>query len=343
MDKQLRVIEFFSGIGGMHWALMRAHELFPRKSFEVVAALDVNNHANLCYKHNFGLNPLHTGVDFITKETLRKFRADAWLLSPPCQPYTQGGSMLDDKDPRAAAILHLIDLLGSLEQPPDYIFLENVPNFEGSVTRQRLLKQLQECGGYLVDEFLVSPVEIGIPNGRRRYYLRAVRKPEGDNGKRPETVIRPFMTFWPYEEEKKDSPSLSQFLGESMRDVDPDEYLVPDEHILKRHKFRFDIVAPDSTRCSTFTKAYGSHQLVGTGSVLITRNFEAQFDFDDPTTLLPFGLRFFTPKEVQKLHGFPPTFTFPDSITRIQRYRLLGNSLNVEVVARLLRPIFEMD
>jgi hypothetical protein len=44
-------------------------------------------------------------------------------------------------------------------------------------------------------------------------------------------------------------------------------------------------------------------------------------------------------REVANLHSFPPApaFTFPASVTRRQRYRLLGNSLSVEVVADLLR------
>lgn len=48
-------------------------------------------------------------------------------------------------------------------------------------------------------------------------------------------------------------------------------------------------------------------------------------------------LRFFSPREVANLHGFPPAFTFPTHTTLRQRYSLLGNSLHVEVVAELLK------
>jgi hypothetical protein len=52
----------------------------------------------------------------------------------------------------------------------------------------------------------------------------------------------------------------------------------------------------------------------------------------DPV-LLPLPCR-----EVANLHSFPPApaCTFPASVTRRQRYQLLGNSLSVEVVADLL-------
>ena len=47
-------------------------------------------------------------------------------------------------------------------------------------------------------------------------------------------------------------------------------------------------------------------------------------------------LRFFTPTEISQLMGFPKTFSFPDETTRKQKYKTLGNSLNVHVVAILL-------
>jgi len=53
-------------------------------------------------------------------------------------------------------------------------------------------------------------------------------------------------------------------------------------------------------------------------------------------------MRYFTPREVARLMGFPeaPEFTFPDSCANILCYRLLGNSLNVTVVSTLLEHLF---
>ena len=38
--------------------------------------------------------------------------------------------MKDIDDPRAQALVHLINLLPKLDNPPTYLFLENVKNFE---------------------------------------------------------------------------------------------------------------------------------------------------------------------------------------------------------------------
>ncbi|GFR68800.1 tRNA (Cytosine-5-)-methyltransferase [Elysia marginata] len=48
-------------------------------------------------------------------------------------------------------------------------------------------------------------------------------------------------------------------------------------------------------------------------------------------------LRYFTPREVANLLCFPSSFTFPEDVTKIQKYRVLGNSLNVHVVSELIK------
>jgi len=59
-----------------------------------------------------------------------------------------------------------------------------------------------------------------------------------------------------------------------------------------------------------------------------------------PTELLQvlrsLQLRAFTPGEAATLHGFPRGFRFPKDVTLKQRYALVGNSLSVDVVAKLL-------
>jgi tRNA (cytosine38-C5)-methyltransferase len=58
---------------------------------------------------------------------------------------------------------------------------------------------------------------------------------------------------------------------------------------------------------------------------------------DRPSVLSTLKLRYFTPREVANLLCFPQYFEFPDSLSDKQKYRLLGNSLNVQVVTKLLR------
>lgn len=64
---------------------------------------------------------------------------------------------------------------------------------------------------------------------------------------------------------------------------------------------------------------------------------------DDLEALVAAGLRFFSPDEVLALHEYPPGFAFPPSIPkRNRRYHLVGNSVNVLVVAWLLKRLFHL-
>lgn len=125
--------------------------------------------------------------------------------------------------------------------------------------------------------------------------------------------------------------------------VSPNLYLFPLSYI--------DIANPNQTRSTTFTKAYGSNYIIGTGSFLQTEHLDLEFEPDDQATLLTLGLRFFTPTEIALLHGLPVAndpitleslkfkFSFPEGTTRAQQYRLLGNSLNIRVVSHILRHL----
>ncbi|ORX47916.1 S-adenosyl-L-methionine-dependent methyltransferase [Piromyces finnis] len=354
--EELRILEFFCGIGGMHYA-------FEQSGMKgtVVASFDINVNTNSCYQHNFNIKPVTTIIDSLKVEKIQSYKANCWLMSPPCQPYTRGGKKLDDEDRRAAGLLNLINILPKLDNPPKYIFVENVVNFEVSRSREKLIKQLDEMG-YEMNEHLVTPTQFGIPNDRARYYLsaRLPLKEKAVRGKYLESERFYREPNFINKIEESELPPLSDY-REDLTKEEESKYSVPDEYILKRYKFRFDIVKPDENKCSCFTKAYGSHHVIGTGSFLQTEKFDKKYDFDNPETLLDLGLRFFSPNEVALLHAFPikyeflnkskdsrapdystiskHTFSFPETMTQIQRYKALGNSLNVHVVAMLLKHV----
>ena len=53
-----------------------------------------------------------------------------------------------------------------------YLILENVFGFEKSEARDLVIATLTEAG-FSLQEFLVCPRQLGIPNSRLRYYLLA--------------------------------------------------------------------------------------------------------------------------------------------------------------------------
>ncbi|XP_074999972.1 tRNA (cytosine(38)-C(5))-methyltransferase isoform X3 [Calonectris borealis] len=368
----LRVLELYSGIGGMHQALKESCT-----SAEVVVAVDVNTLANEVYKHNFPSTPLWAKtIEGITLKEFDRLSFDMILMSPPCQPFTR------------------------LQKLPKYLLLENVKGFECSSARNELLRTLETCG-FKYQEFLLSPTCLGIPNSRLRYFLIAklhqepfsfqapgqilTRFPDQDledllkdkvtdkvgevssslsaEEKNPDPNIGPdcrskkslpkgaflFKLETVEEIERKHGQNndssiqmLKDFLEEENEEMS--QYFLPPKSLL-RYAFLLDIVKPTCRRSTCFTKGYG-HYVEGTGSVLQTavdvqlesvfKRIEELPEEEKLMKLSTLKLRYFTPREIANLHGFPLEFGFPDKITIKQCYRLLGNSLNVHVVAKLI-------
>ncbi|KAM6907937.1 tRNA (cytosine(38)-C(5))-methyltransferase [Lycodopsis pacificus] len=375
--ESLRVLELYSGIGGMHYALKESG--IPA---QVVAAIDINTTANQIYKHNFPDTTLwNKTIEGMTLDDFNKLPFDMILMSPPCQPFTRIGLQGDIADPRTKSFLYILHLLPRLCRLPRFILLENVKGFESSAARELLVKTLMECG-YTFQEIMVSPTSVGIPNSRLRYFLTAKLSTENESTQSskildafphpaesdsPEqhTVSSPLCpdTCQPegghvlYKQEtnmdaqRKMSQNtdlsvrqIQDFL-EPLMEVNMEHYLLPPKMLL-RYALLLDIVQPTCRRSVCFTKGYGRY-VEGTGSVLqcctetemenVFRGLD-QFSEDEKLQqLMKLKLRYFTPREVANLMGFPQSFSFPEQITTKQQYRVLGNSLNIVVVARLLQ------
>uniref|UniRef100_A0A1D1Z9F8 tRNA (Cytosine(38)-C(5))-methyltransferase n=2 Tax=Anthurium amnicola TaxID=1678845 RepID=A0A1D1Z9F8_9ARAE len=166
-----RVLEFYSGIGGMRYSLMRAG--VPG---EVVEAFDINDRANDVYQHNFGHRPCQGNIQSLTAVELDKYGAHAWLLSPPCQPYTRQGLQKHSADARASSFIKILELIRHMRQPPVFLFVENVVGFETSDTHGQLMDVLAETG-FVTQEYILSPLQFGVPYSRPRYFCLAKRKP----------------------------------------------------------------------------------------------------------------------------------------------------------------------
>lgn len=349
----MRVLELYSGIGGMHYAL-RESEI----AAEVVAAIDINPVANDVYGHNFPETVLmNRNIQSISAQELNKLNVDVILMSPPCQPFTRIGLKKDEFDNRTCSLLHILNVIPELTNLK-YILLENVKGFEMSRMRNKLV-DCMECCGYSYRELILSPCQFGIPNSRNRYYLLAKRNnlkfcfeqpPENSLPSELVELLPKSKHVILAEQKGKINPRFGRLcytLDNILEDTEDSKYLLPPK-LLQKRSWVLDIRTSESSGSCCFTKAYG-HYAEGTGSVYCPFTDETvrlkynevgnhENDSDKQMQILSdLKLRFFSPKEVCRLMCFPDDFHFPKHITDIQKYRLLGNSINVHVVGRLIR------
>uniref|UniRef100_A0A674NYF5 tRNA (cytosine(38)-C(5))-methyltransferase n=1 Tax=Takifugu rubripes TaxID=31033 RepID=A0A674NYF5_TAKRU len=318
--RRMRVLELYSGIGGMHYALIESN-----LSYQVVAAVDINTTANQVYTHNFPNTALlNKTIEGITLEEFNKLSFDMILMSPPCQPFTRIGLQRDLDDPRTKSFLHIVDLLPRLSKAPLYILLENVKGFEKSA----------------ISAPSTGPAEDAPPAPH-------ICPPQDKSHTCPcSTQLKATLEVQKKQIQNSDlSVQQIQAFLEPQEDVHEPQHLLPPKTLL-RYAQLLDIVRPSCRRSVCFTKGYRKY-VEGTGSVLqccLDTSVEDVFPSLDQCSeeekvqkLLDLKLRYFTPREVANLMGFPQSFTFPESVSTKQQYRLLGNSLNVVVVAKLLQ------
>lgn len=288
----IRVLELYCGIGGCAAAFGQAAR--------TVAAVDQNRLALEVYRRNFAHPTVAALFESIPEERLRRWDADLWWLSPPCQPYTRRGLRRGLDDPRAASFPVLLERLAAIR--PRYLALENVPGFARSEARDRLLATLEAAGYGAVRETVLCPTGFGVPSRRRRYYLVA-----GRDG------------LLPLAEPMAEPRPLREYL-----DPEPDPELFVAPEVAARYDGALDVVDGDDPDAVTscFTAAYG-RSWVRSGSYLRCGD----------------GVRRFSPREILRLLGFPDGFALPSGLRRENAWRLVGNSLPLAPVCAVLATI----
>ncbi|KAG2069855.1 S-adenosyl-L-methionine-dependent methyltransferase [Suillus decipiens] len=354
----VRAIEFYCGIGGLHLALRQS-----RVACSPVKAFDWDQTACQVYAANYGAKIVtRIDISILSAADLLHLHADVWLLSPSCQPYTiLNPDARGEADPRAKSFLHLIDHvlpdLAAQGSQPRYMLIENVAGFQDSTTRRRLVDALQRFG-YVVAEFLLTPVQFGIPNSRLRYYLLAKLFPLRFSGLDEFHFDRVHETI-PGAASGVPVHLVHEYLDHAHEDVVSLRHNIPDR-VLSKWGRLFDIVLPSSRRTCCFTRGY-THLVERTGSILqvnedldtsevFDRFLEAQSrgDEDAVRVLDQLHLRYFTPSELLKIFRIEDPecsqrFLWPPTISLKSQYRLIGNSVNVEVVRHLIDYLFDGD
>jgi site-specific DNA-cytosine methylase len=294
----IRALELFCGIGGFAAAAAGTNLCVTGAIDQSPAALEV-------YRLNFpGHDAWQLNLENVTVDELAVFGADFWWLSPPCQPYTVRGAGRDIEDPRALSFRRILDVMARMKENnlPSHLALENVEGFTRSEMRKRLVDLLSRRG-YEIQECMLCPTELGVPMRRQRYYLMASRL-RLDPPVVVDAQLRP----------------LGDYLDEGNENGIPEELHIAGD-VLARFGKGFRIVDPKDPKAYTtcFTSGYG-RSLMHAGSYLQCAG----------------GVRRFAPEEIARLLHFPDGFRFPGRMTLRKKWHLVGNSLSVAAVRKVL-------
>lgn len=316
----LRVASLFAGLGGFTLA-------FRRQGFLPIWANEYDKHAAATYRHNNPDSPLFecNARDFFPKQ-IGLDPPDVLTGGFPCQPFSMAGDRLGFEDERGTLYREIVRIIRDFgrDRPP-IVLLENVPYLlwhQGGRTYARMEEDLKSAG-YWVLPFNVARlntrIHTDIPQNRERVFIVALstsrfkggrfRFPSPVSGNR---LVRDFLNL--------DTPAEEYYYF----DTEKNRY---GEMIFRRAKEG----SKDSVYQLRRSYVREHKQFVPT----LTANM-GDGGHNVPVVLDSWGLRQFTPEECANFQGYVgEDATFPADMSRVQRYKQIGNSVTVPLIEKL--------
>lgn len=162
-------LDLFSGIGGFHQAM---HQLGGK----CVLASEIDSFAIDTYLDNYGIDSTRD-IRKISDSEIPKH--EVLCAGFPCQTFSKAGKQMGFSDQtKGTLFFEIVRILKNKKIRPDYIILENVRNLisHDKGNTWKVIRGTLDNIGYNIQEILMSPHQLGIPQLRERVYILGVRK-----------------------------------------------------------------------------------------------------------------------------------------------------------------------
>lgn len=360
----IRTIDLCAGIGGVRKGFDRTGY------FQNVVSAEIDKFACLTYEHLYHENPHNDLTTEEFKVLLENTEYEVLLAGFPCQAFSKAGLELGFADPTKGTIFyHIAEIVRRTR--PWAIFLENVDNLvrhDKCNTFKTIINKLEVELNYKVigvdydleglpvyvgKDFIRNSRNFGVPQNRPRTYIIAFDR------ERYGEAVNQLNNALPEGNDLE--------LYEDLRDLlelgaAPEYYMASGYwETLKRHRAR------EKSKGNGFgykvVNAAGiehpvANTIMATGGSGKERNLV--YDPQDgiagvriptkKTELNGEGIRVMTPREWGKLQGFinyafvedgVDTFSFPEGITKCQKYKQFGNSVTIPVIETMAEFIVD--
>ena len=303
MDKKLKIIDLFAGIGGIRLG-------FEKIGAECVFSSEWDKHAQNMYEENYGERPVGDINDVNPKDIPDH---DFLLAGFPCQPFSIAGKQLGFADTRGTLFFNIEKILE--EKKPYGFLLENVSRLvthDKGRTFKVIIDKLESLG-YTVYYKVLNTIDFGLPQLRKRIYIVGFKdkihfqfpKPHGTK-----------LTLEDILEPEKDIPS-NYYVSEEIK------------------KKRLAKVKPNAPYPSIW------HENIG-GNISALPHSCALRAGGSYNYLLVNGERRLTGREMLRLQGFPDSFKINVAYTQARKIAGNSVTVKViELIAKQIQKAIE--
>ena len=165
MSTDLRFVDLFAGLGGFHHGLVRSG------GYRCVFACEIDKRLRKLYELNHGIK---AEGDITTVNVEAVPDHDVLCAGFPCQPFSIAGSKKGTSCPKSGRLIQHVFRIVQYSRP-EFIVLENVPGLttvaNGSIWKY--IKSTYRKLGYDLAHRIISPVDVGVPQNRKRLFAVA--------------------------------------------------------------------------------------------------------------------------------------------------------------------------
>lgn len=165
----MKLISLFSGCGGLDLG-------FEQAGFKIILANEYDKTIYDTYKINHPQTRLIEGDIRNIDEELFNLDVDGVIGGPPCQSWSEAGSLRGIDDPRGQLFYEYIRILKKVK--PKFFLAENVSGMLAERHKQAVynILQLFDEAGYVVSLTLADAKNYGVAQNRERVFFIGFRK-----------------------------------------------------------------------------------------------------------------------------------------------------------------------
>lgn len=163
----MKLLSLFSGAGGLDLG-------FERAGFEIIVANEYDKTIWETYEKNHKAKLIKKDIREILSEELPK--SDGIIGGPPCQSWSEAGSLRGINDPRGKLFYEYIRILKDIQ--PKFFLAENVKGMlskRNAEAVKNIIKEFEEAG-YNVFIKLLNAFDYGVAQDRERVFYVGFRK-----------------------------------------------------------------------------------------------------------------------------------------------------------------------
>ncbi len=327
MLKKPRFIDLFAGIGGFRLG-------FEQVGYQCVFSSEINSECQIVYQKNFNEQPFDD-VTQINPKKLPNF--EILLAGFPCQPFSISGQKNGFYDTRGTLFFDICRIIE--EKQPPVVVLENVKHLihiEKGNTFKVIIQTLEELG-YKVSYKVLNANDFGVPQNRERIIIVGTKSNN---------------TFDFEKIPKQPRVQLQDFLDNENTQfeyLEPHEYTILDNYTVQKTGLIFigyrnkqiwkKGIRPNTEHLSRVHRQPNRiYSVEGPHPTIPSQEVSGRFFIYLPNEN---KVRKLTINECYRIMGFPENFIKSEKVG--ERYKQIGNSVCVPMIAEIAKQIKEQD